>query len=58
MTPRLTAAQAGSKRYQAKPCKVCACTTRYTSSGCCTACNDRRSKEFAAKVRDAMRGAK
>ena len=58
MTPRIAAATNGLKRYTAKPCRVCACTERYTSSGSCTECNDRRSRAAADKVRVLLKGSK
>ena len=51
MTPRVTAATAGLKRYQAKACKVCTGTEHYTSSGACVACVNRKANFRLRKLR-------
>jgi hypothetical protein len=55
MTARTDAAGRGEKRYQGPPCTRCQGTARYTSSGTCVACSDRKSGEHLRALRAALK---
>ena len=51
---RLEAAKNGLRRFLASPCRVCGGLERYTSSGACTACTDRRSTARAKTIKELL----
>ena len=50
-SPRMKAAQIGSKRFQGNPCKRCQSTERFTSSGGCVRCTNETSKARHQQIR-------
>lgn len=54
---RMKAAKAGRKTYLGTPCRVCGERERYTSSGNCKACVNRRSATRHAEIRELLRKA-
>ena len=57
MTPRLIAATNGRKHYKASPCKACQCQDRYTSSGACVDCVNRKANDRQKRIRAMLKGA-
>ena len=56
-SPRLKAAQKGSRRFLGNPCKVCSGLERYTSSGGCVRCTNAKADARAQKVKALLRNA-
>lgn len=55
---RIDAARRGAIRYTGGECRKCGSSERYTSNGCCVACNHERSSQNRKEIQEAMAQAK
>lgn len=55
---RMDAAAHGFTHYKWSSCKRCGCEIRYTSTGNCVECTNRRAMERTAKITRLLREAK
>lgn len=53
-SPRTEAARAGQRKYNGKPCKVCATTEKYVINAACVACTKKARAEASAKIKVLM----